>query len=173
MGWYVGLTVKVIAFFPFNHSVTHPRALNRTIHSLGFATELWPLIYLSTTLAKLSTLLKFNFIPPFPQPNTPSFALNECVCLCTVLYLGVSSGSLQGSNRLQHVLQFTTLVQCLHIAATSDTLLTDEHPWDLHSNQKTNRDASGKCAVIDFQCCDSVKRYDNKCQNFSTVYKMV
>ncbi len=75
-----------------------------------------------------------------------------CVCVCSVLYLGVWSGSLQGSNRLQHTLQFTALMQLRHVAAASDTLLADEHPWDLQSDQyKRNRDATGKCAVTDIQ----------------------
>lgn len=54
-------------------------------------------------------------------------------------------GSLQGSDRLQHALQFTTLMQLRHIAAASNTLLADEHPWDLRSDQyKGFRAATGK-----------------------------
>lgn len=59
----------------------------------------------------------------------------QCSGSCTWGGEGVCSGSLQGSDRLQHVLQFTTLVQLRHVAAASDALLADKHTRDLQSDQ--------------------------------------
>lgn len=70
-----------------------------------------------------------------------------CVCAAPCTW----RRSLQGSDRLQHALQFTTVVKRRHIAATSDTLLTDEHTRDLHSHlDKKTMEATGKCEVTDF-----------------------
>lgn len=90
-----------------------------------------------------------NASPFYPLSTATHSCLYTSVCLCCVLYLGVWSRSLQGSNRLQHALQFTALMQLRHVAAASNALLADEHPRDLDSDQyKRNRDATGKHAVI-------------------------
>lgn len=74
------------------------------------------------------------------------------------IILGYFSGhhlcrvSLQGSDGQQHVLQLTTLVQVGHVAASSDTLVTDEHPWHLHArgqrSWKRSVSISGACSQI-------------------------
>lgn len=73
----------------------------------------------------------------FYSPPPPFFhIIGVCGSVqCAVLYQGVCSRSLQGSDGLQHALQFTTLFQSRHIAAASDTLLTDEHPRYLRSSR--------------------------------------
>lgn len=58
-----------------------------------------------------------------------------CVCVCAASCTFFWSRSLQGSNRLQHALQFTTVVKRRHVAATSNTLLSNEHTRDLRSHQ--------------------------------------
>jgi hypothetical protein len=55
--------------------------------------------------------------------------------VCT--YLG-QCVSLQRTNGLQHPLQFPTFVQICHVTAPSHTLLTDEHPRDLHTHTHTH-----------------------------------
>lgn len=96
----------------------------------------------------LSDLLWVGFSGLLLQPLLHVSTVYECVSLCSVLYLEAWCGSLQGSNRLQHALQFTTLMQRRHVAAASNTLLTDEHPRDLQ--YKRNRGAAGKYSVTDF-----------------------
>lgn len=63
--------------------------------------------------------------------------IRSYVHISLVLHLG--RVSLQGSDGLQHVLQLATLVQIRHVAASSDTLVTDEHPWHLHSRLETDK----------------------------------
>lgn len=53
------------------------------------------------------------------------------------LFFYLERVSLQGSDGLQHVLQLATLVQVRHVAASSDALVTDEHPRHLRASLET------------------------------------
>lgn len=68
---------------------------------------------------------------PPPPPFLPCGLSLSKHLVSPFMYLEVCSRSLQGSDRLQHLLQFTALVKRRHVAAASDALLADEHPRDL------------------------------------------